>query len=653
MRAPAIAVVLIAIALPTGAGRRTEPGFALVRDRRPPLRTGQAYARSYQTSITPFVPSPVDASLLSAFRWRHIGPVGGAGTPAVGTQADARAASRWQVTTDRAFPYRVCGARDGDLAVCAASRGDRGRLTVRDWSPVGTTAAAFVAPDPVDSDIVYTSGALLARFDRRTGQAQDVSPPRPVDSPAPARAPIVFSPVDPKTLYYGARSLWRTSTAGQTWIEVPGSPPQSGAAAPAGAPREPGTIAAIAPSYVDQRAIWIAGADGTVQLTRDGGASWTTVEIAARGAAVVAGIEPSHFDPAGAYVALEEAGAGALATAAPRLLRTRNAGASWTEIAALPGARAVHAVREDSFRRGLLFAATDEGVFISFDDGDEWQPLRLNMPAIAVHDLAIHDGDLVAAAADGGFWILDDLTPLRQITPDLSRAEAFLFRPGTAWRFRGGALPAAEGDRSSADNPADGVVISYLLRGAAATAPDAAAAAPVRIEIIDTGSGETIRRIASDDPGVTLPATAGLHRVVWDGRYAPPPVPPALASAAPRGMFAHPGTYQLRLTVGSRVVRQPISVRLDPRVRVQAADVLLQFKLSKAVDAMLRQVAAARAAAAARGDTAAVARLDAVAAPLVDLLVALQRADAKPTDAAQAAVTAALDRAQAAIDKSR
>jgi hypothetical protein len=602
VRAPAIAVLSVAIAVTTA---------------------GAAIETSPPTDNT------IDASLLTAFRWRHLGPLDDATA-----HAPDAAAPRWRVATDHSFPYRVCVARGG--AVCVASRGSRGHITARDWTPIGGADVSWVAPDPVDAEVAYLSGRRVARVDRRTGQAQDVSPPRTV-----AHAPVAFSRADPKTLFYGGLSLWKTTTGGQTWVEIPTNVGQ----------RAGGTIAAIASAYVDQRTIWIGTVGGDVEISRDGGAVWTTLSLPATETAAVSDIEPSHFDPAGAYVALVGADAPTALASAPRLIRTRDAGATWTPIAALAGARVAYAVREDPFRRGLLFAATDAGVFISFDDGQAWQPLRQNMPLTAVHDLSIRDADLVAVAADGGVWILDDITPLRQITADVARADVFLFRPGTTWRVRGGAAAAVDDPRPSAPNPADGVVISYLLRDNVDAAPEAPAA--VIIEIIDTASGETIRRLASNDAGSALPTAAGLHRVVWDGRYAPPPVSGAAATHAPRGMFAHPGTYQLRLTVGARVVRQPIVVRLDPRVRAQTADIQLQFTLSKSVHEMLVQVAAARAEAAGRADAAALSRLDAVVAPLADVLATLQSADAKPTETAQAATTEALARAQAAIDGSR
>jgi hypothetical protein len=593
---------------------------------------GRADIRTH--AATPGTPAatPLDPALFAEFQWRNVGPLDG--NAATGPHPDF--ARLWQVTTDGAFPYRVCAASAESGAMCVASRSDRGRITLRDWAPVGPAGAAFVAVDPGDADVLYLSaGGTVRRLDRRTGQAQDVSPPRTEGAARSTRAPLAFSTLDRKTLFHGARTVWKTSTAGQTWSAIGPDLPS-------------GSIAIVAPSYVDARAIWAATGEGAIQVTRDAGASWTDVtppDAASAGAAVEA-IEPSHFDASGAYAAIRQG------AARPRLYRTRNGGAAWVDIAGgLPGDAAVHAVREDPLRRGLLFAGTDTGVHVSFDDGDTWQSLSLNLPGVAIRDLVVRDADLVAATDGRGVWILDDLMPLRQLTPDVARAPAFLFRPATAWRFREG-----QTDAPGASNPPDGVVISYLLgagppatagRGAAAAGPPAAGdrPAPVSLEIIDTASGETLRRVSSHDASEPLAATPGLHRYVWDVRSAPPPV----AGRGMRGIFAPPGTYQVRLTVDGRMLRQAVSVRLDPRVKAAAADLAAQFTLSKSVDAVLRQVAAARDAASARGDASAVARLDAALAPLADVLEALQGADARPTDAQQAAAASALERAAAAL----
>jgi hypothetical protein len=388
-------------------------------------------------------------------------------------------------------------------------------------------------------------------------------------------------------------------------------------------------------------------------------------------------IEASHFSTSIAYAAVNTL---RLDDLRPHIYRTKDGGQTWTEIVnGLPPGGIVNAIREDPQRRGLLFAGTEQAVYVSFDDGDSWQSLRLNMPATSIRDLVVKDIDLVVGTHGRGFWILDDITPLRQITADIAKVDAFLFRPATAWRFRWNQntdtpLPP---DEPAAPNPPDGVVISYLLgpgvRGS------------VTLEIVETVTGEVIRRYSSEDPedppvpGRNIPdywirptprllATPGLHRFVWDVRYAPPPVEqfsyPIAAVAGntpktPRGLWVPPGTYQVRLTAGGKSLRQPIVVRLDPRVRTSVADLAQQFKLSKSLDDIIRQLAGIRreiakqlggssGAAATRLQTHAAA-VQQVTAAMATLFESIQRADAKPTAAQETAVADLIRKAEAAI----
>jgi hypothetical protein len=437
-------------------------------------------------------------------------------------------------------------------------------------------------------------------------------------------------------------------------------------------------IYTIAPSPIDPALIWAGTDDGLIHVTRNGGQAWTNVSPKALTPwAKVSLIEASHFDVAMAYAAVNTI---RIDDHRPHIYRTKDGGLTWTEITrGIPDGGTINAVREDPQRRGLLFAASEQAVYVSFDDGDSWQSLRLNMPATSVRDIVIKDADLVAGTHGRGFWILDDITPLRQITADIANQPAYLFRRATAWRFRWNKntdtpLPP---DEPAAPNPPDGVVLTYLL--------GPGVSGPVTIEIIDPGTNETIRRYSSDDreeppvegrnipdywirPAMKLRATPGLHRVVWDVRHAPPPAErvgyPISAVAAnteptPRGLFVLPGTYQVRLTVSGRAFRQPVVVRLDPRVKTSAADLTLQFTLTKAVDTAMRRLVAARADIAARiaaatGEPAAKLQTTSRAladafAPLQGLFESLQEADLRPTPALEAAVKAALARADAAL----
>ncbi len=576
----------------------------------------------------------------------------------------------YDVSTDNAFPYRVCGGQQESGSACVASRGASGQITMRDWSPVGVEEYGFVAPDPLDADIVY--GGRVTRFDRRTGQTQSVGPPTDGDYRVLRTQPLLFLPTDARSMLFASNTLWKSSNGGMTWAQISPDLSRETWEAPAtirayrdrptARTTRRGVIYAVAPSYVDGNVIWAGTDDGLIHVTRNGGAKWTDVTPPPLVPwAKVAALEASHFDPGTAYAAVNTL---RLDDLRPHMYRTRDGGQRWVEITrGLPEDGVINVVREDPQRRGLLFAGSEQAVHVSFDDGDSWQPLRLNMPATSVRDLTIKDADLIAGTHGRGFWILDDITPLRQITPDVARAPAILFRPPPAWRVRSNTnrdtpLPP---DEPAAPNPPDGVVISYALAQPVAGAVD--------IEIADGTTGEIIRRLSSLDapevpvPGRNIPdywlsppqrvlTSAGLHRVVWDLRYSPPPVGQRRYSMAavagntpvePRGVLVMPGTYQVRLSAGGQVFRQAVTVRMDPRVRASIADLGVQFRLSRAVDTMLRRLAAAR------GDAPRAAEVAASEAQLTSLLVMLQEADVRPTPARENAVAAALSRAAQAI----
>ena len=590
----------------------------------------------------------------------------------------------YHVSTDNAFPYRVCGGQQESGSACVASRGDQGQITMRDWTPVGVEEYGYVAADPGDPDVVY--GGRVSRFDRRTGQVQDISPPKGPNYRVLRTAPVLFAPTDPKALYFASNTLWKTINGGLNWTEI--SPDLSREAwevpatvgvyrdAPAARPSRRGVIYTVAPSAIDGRIIWAGTDDGLIHLTRDGGGTWTNVTPKALVPwAKVSMIEASHFDTNSAYAAVNTL---RLDDLRPHVYRTRDGGETWVEITnGLPEGAIVNAVREDGLRRGLLFAATEHTVHFSFDDGETWKSLRLNLPVTSVRDLVIKDADLVIGTHGRGFWILDDISPLRQLTADLARGDAYLFRPPTAWRFRWNKntdtpMPP---DEPAAPNPPDGVVISYLL-GPGTTGP-------VSLEVIETATGDVIRRYSSNDrpvppvegrnipdywlrPAQALSAAPGLHRFVWDLRYAPPAVDDfsypiaAVAGNTPRtpeGAFVVPGTYQVRLTVGGRVLRQAVVVRMDPRVRTSQADLTVQLRLSRSVDEALRQLAPARTELRRRqaaGElparpAAVLAALDAAARDLAASFDALQESDARPTPNTEAAAVAAVTRANAAL----
>ncbi len=550
-----------------------------------------------------------------------------------------------QVTTDTAFPYRVCGGQPSGRIVCVHSDG-----RAEPFEPSsGATRSGYVAVDPADPDLLY--GGELRRYDRRTGQVVPISPPGEPVSSRLAAAPLQFSSSSSRALYYAASALWTSTTGGQTWTKI--SPDLSEGGSDPGGARP--AISALSVSSVDGRVIWIGTTDGRVHVTRDLGANWTDVTPRTGPRAAVTAIQASHFDTSTGYAILT-------GTAGSRVLRSRTAGATWTDITGPLAPGRVHVVREDTGRRGLLFAGADRSVSLSFDDGDSWQPLRLNLPPAPVRDLVIKESDLIAATVGRGLWVLDDISPLRQVTADVRRARAFLFRPPSAWRTREAApgTPAEPANANRAQRP-EGVAISYAL--------GAALEDPLAVEIVDGPAGEVVRRYSSDTGGnQALPRTPGLHRVQWDLRHTPPAVDwlgdEAALSEPLRGRLVLPGTYQVRLTSGASNLRQAFLVRMDPRVKVSPADLAVQAKLTTAVERSLarmasqyRTVKAGQAllpgspVSGASGQV--IDTLQEAGRELVRLFVLLQQADARPTAATEAAVSDALARAERALEQAK
>jgi hypothetical protein len=482
----------------------------------------------------------------------------------------------------------------------------------------------YVVPDPLDPDIVY--GGKLTRYDRRTNQAQNILPKafRAPDYRMLRTEPIVFSPKDPHILYFATNTLWKTMNGGHSWQQISPDLTRTTFQAPASVgkyrdqdtakPIQRGVIYAVAPSPLDINRIWVGTDDGRIHVTTDGGAHWT--EITPQNMTAfqkVSIIEASHFDAQTAYAAINTL---RLDDLRPHILRTRDGGKTWTEIVSgIPANENVNAVREDPVRRGLLFAGTERAVYVSFDDGERWQSLRLNMAASSVRDVIVKDDDLVAATHGRGFWILDDITPLRQVDQKVISADAFLFKPQTAIRVRWDMNPDTPlpPDFPAGENPPDGAVIDYYLKDA----PNG----PVTLEI--QYSGETIRKIggymmrvkgaektirkysSADkpepiDPMLAIPtywvrpsrvlsAEAGMHRWLWDMHYPPVPgVEPEYPIAAiphntapqPTSPWAMPGQYTVVLTVNGKSYRQPLSIKMDPRVKTPLAGLQQQFKLS-------------------------------------------------------------------------
>ncbi len=566
----------------------------------------------------------------------------------------------YHVVTDNAFPYRVCSGQQESGSVCIASRGDEGQVTFRDWSPVGVEEYGYVAPDPLDPDIVY--GGKVSRWDRRTRQVQDVSPKafRDATYRLVRTMPVLFSPVNPRKLYFASNVVWQTLTGGQSWEQISPDltrptwevPKNVGKYLGSDAARvtQRGVVYTIAPSPRDENVIWAGTDDGLIHVTRDGGKTWSNVTPPALGPWFkVSLMDASHFDTGTAYAAINTL---RLDDLRPHIFRTKDFGATWTHITSgIPDGGIINVVREDHERRGLLFAGSEQAVYVSFDDEEHWQSLRLNMPATSIRDLVVKNDDLVVGTHGRSFWILDDITPLRQVTPEVTRADVHLFRPQQAWRFRWNKntdtpLPQEE---PAGENPPDGAIVHYLL--------GPGASGPVTLEILDASSA-VVRRFSSTDPpeplveGRNTPdywlrphqplqSTLGLHRFVWDLHHERPPVAnfsypiAAIVRNTPReplGSWVLPGTYTVRLTASGRMVTQPLVVKMDPRVQATAEELRLQYTISREVDAALARVSGALDAG--RGEREALTRLRGQLTQMFDLI---EQADGAPTSQAQAA----------------
>ena len=522
----------------------------------------------------------------------------------------------YHVATDDRFPYWIYGAQQDSGAAATPSRTDYESVTQRDWRPIAAGGEnGYIAPDPGNPEILFGGG--VGRFDWRTLQEQDVDPTlaHPGEYRSAWTLPLAFSPRDPHALYYANQFLFRTTDAGRHWEKVspdltreaPGVPhtldPLTAKDSAVSGPRR-GVIYAIAPSGLRDGMVWCGTDDGLIWLTRDGGQHWDNVTPRDLTAwSKIGVIEASHFDPETAFAAIDRH---RLDDLGAYIQRTRDGGKTWTSIAqGIPNGSYVNVVREDPARRGLLYAGTETGVFVSFDEGDHWQPLQANLPNCSVRDISVRQGDLVIATHGRSFWVLDDLAPLRQLDAKVAGAQVWLFEPRTTTRlnpapFQGTPDPK---DEPTAENPPRGAILDYTLR--------AASSSPVALEILDARGG-LVRRFASDDkvegpdlqriqvtpdwvPVQQAPtATAGMHRFVWDLRYAAPRgLARSRRSDPPRGVWAPPGKYTVRLIAGGLSLTQPLVVSKDPRISATDADLAQQFELAGQVEAERVRLAAA------------------------------------------------------------
>jgi photosystem II stability/assembly factor-like uncharacterized protein len=519
----------------------------------------------------------------------------------------------YRVATDHRFPYWVYGPQQDSGTAGIASRGNNGQITERDWFPVGPGESGYTIPDPLDPDVVYNAGpgGSVVRLSKTTGQVRDISP-APVSFGSKYRfnwtIPLAFSPQDPHLLYLGTQFLLKTANAGTSWEAI--SSDLTRTPVDEKNPKQAlGTILTIAPSEAREGVIWIGTDDGNIQLTRDRGKTWQNVTPPAVTAwSTVSIVEASHFDAATAYAAVNRNN---LDDLRPHIFLTHDFGQTWQEMASgIHDNHFVRVVREDPLRKGLLYAGTEQGVYVSFDEGNRWQPLRLNMPVVSIHDLAVEQDDLIAATYGRSFWILDDLTPLRQTNASIVSSKAFLFAPRTAIRVRrdenqNTPLPP---EIPAGKNPPDGAILNYFLQ---ANSP-----ADIQLEIYDAG-GNLVRGfsnapLAKDPEEVPFVAEywiahseplskdAGMHRFVWNLRYPDPPAihvqspynyPIAAIAGStplpPQGPLVLPGKYEVRLKAGSQILRQQLEVKLDPRVNAVRNELENSLDLQLKISALL------------------------------------------------------------------
>ncbi len=515
----------------------------------------------------------------------------------------------YHVITDDQYPYWVYGGQQESGSAGVASRGNSGAIREGDWRTVGVEEYGYVAPDPLNPDIIY--GGKLTRYDRRTGQVQNIAPEavRTGKYRFLRTAPVIFSPVDKKSLFYAGNVIFKTATGGQSWQIISPDLSREKWDVPANVgvyttkdmetmPRR-GVVYTVAPSYKDINTIWAGTDDGLIHVTKDGGKTWTNVtppEL--KSWAKVSLIDAGRFDVNTAYAAINTF---RLDDLRPHIFRTHDGGKTWKEIVnGIPNGGIVNSVREDSQRKGLLYCGTEQAVYFSTDDGENWQPLRLNMPATSIRDLVVHNDDLVVGTHGRSFWILDDVTPLRQLNPQLANTEAVLFAPQTATRVKRSVhtdtpFPPEE---PAGQNPPDGAIINYYLKSKSAS--------PVVLEIYDSAN-KLVRRFASDDkplqvdfnrinppdywarPFQPLKNEAGMQRFVWNLQYMNPPADrydlPISAvfkdtPFVPEGPTVMPGNYTLKLTVNGKTYTQTLKVRMDPRVLTPMAGLQQQFTLS-------------------------------------------------------------------------
>jgi photosystem II stability/assembly factor-like uncharacterized protein len=512
----------------------------------------------------------------------------------------------YHVSTDNQFPYNVYGGQQESGSVGISSRGNDGGITLREWHPVGAEEYGYVVADPLDPNMIY--GGKITKFDKRNGQVQNISPEavRSGKYRFVRTAPIVFSPLDPKTLYFAGNVLFKTRDGGHSWKTISPDLTRETYDIPASVGvytkedmktmRRRGVIYTIAPSQKDTNTLWVGTDDGLIQRTTNGGTTWSNVTPPALTSWMkVSVMDAGHSDDLTVYAAVN---AIRMDDMRPHIFRTHDGGVTWKEIVSgLPTNEPINSVKEDPVRKGLLFAGSERAVYVSFDDGEHWQTLRQNMPATSIRDLVIKDNDLVVGTHGRSFWILDDITPLRQLTAEASAQPVTLFKPQPAYRVRwnmGTDTPMPQ-EEPYGENPPDGAIINYFLKDSVA--------GEVRLEVRDA-AGKLVRSFSSNDkpyevPAVNIPlywirpqqilsGAKGSHRFVWDLHYTPLKEAPEYPIAAtykntapsPTSPWVLPGNYTVSFTAKGKTISQPLQIVMDPRVRMTQEQLKRQYELS-------------------------------------------------------------------------
>ncbi len=521
----------------------------------------------------------------------------------------------YHVAVDNHWPYRLYGAQQDNTTVAIASYSDDGVIARQDWYEVGGGESGYISPDPRDPEIVYagSDGAIITRYDHRTNQLVDVSP-YPLDTSGNGAnalkyrfqwtEPVFVSAYDSNVIYSAAQNVFKSADQGHSWSAI--SPDltrnDKEKQKPSGGDitlditsvEYYDTVFALAESPLQKGMLWAGTDDGLIHLTRDDGKTWENVTPKAMPEwSMVSIIEASPHDAGTAYAAIDRH---KLDDFNPFIYKTHDFGKTWTLInSGIPVGAYVRSVREDPKMKGLLYAGTETGVYFSLDDGAHWQSLQLNLPTTPIHDLAVKDNDLVAATHGRAFWILDDVSPLRQASSAIAADDFHLYQPATATRLH---FPDnVERRRPVGDNPPKGAILYYYLKSKLADQEE------ITIEIADA-QGKLVRRLSNleenkqeqppewpdlEKPANLLTADAGMNRFAWDFRSdGPVQIPGAFYQGIPpRGPLVLPGTYQLKLTVKGRSQSAPLNVTIDPRIQNQVtnADLQKQLELAQKVQA--------------------------------------------------------------------